>query len=286
MTDTVKYAVEPKEGLYFALRIIFALALYLMISYTLYEVFSKLDAVQSAGITMVLVYMGAIMLFFVIQFGVMIGHIKGNGIKVNAHQFPEIDAVVTKQTEKLGMSNKPSVYILQSGGVLNAFAARFVGSNYIVLYSDLVEAALESDPHVLEFVIAHELGHIKRRHMQKRLWTLPAAAIPFLGAAYSRACEYTCDNIGAALAPNGVKNGLQMLAAGRKLFKEVNAKEMMRQNYNDTGFWYWFAEKVSSHPHLSNRLEKQRELTLNPTPAKGQPPAPHVTDDHSRYMPS
>lgn len=286
MTDTLKYTVEPKEGLYLSLRIIFALAIYLIIGYTLYEIFSKLDAVQSAGFTIALVYVAAIMLFFVIQFGVMIGHIKGNGVKVNAQQFPKIDDVVTKQAEKLGLSSKPSVFILQSGGVLNAFAARFVGSNYIVLFSDLVEAALESDPTVLDFVIAHELGHLKRRHMQKRLWTLPASAIPFLGAAYSRACEYTCDNIGAALAPNGVKNGLQMQAAGRKLFKEVNAKEMIRQNYTDTGFWYWFAEKVSSHPHLSNRIEKQRELTLIPAPAKGQPPAPHITDDHSRYMPS
>ena len=47
-------------------------------------------------------------------------------------------------------------------------------------------------------MIAHELGHIHRGHVRWHFVLAPAPLVPFLGAALSRAREYTCDRYGAA----------------------------------------------------------------------------------------
>jgi len=284
--ESIKYQTEPKEYLYLSFKIVIAIAIDLLICFILYKVFTNQKSLITFQVFVLFIYLGLFGIYFFFSWGVMVGHIKGNGVRLTPQQLPGVYSVIEKQSIKLGLRNIPEAYLLQSGGILNAFATRFVGSNYIVLYSELVEAALEEDPQVLEFIIAHELGHIKRNHITWRVLTLPASLFPFLGAAYSRACEYTCDNIGASLAPKGVRNGLLILAAGRKIYKEVDTRSFMRQNYTGAGFWFWFAEKVSSHPHLSNRLEKQKEFTLTPSISPKSKPEEFITTDHSKYMPS
>ena len=49
----------------------------------------------------------------------------------------------------------PDLYIIESGGLLNAFAIRLLGKDYVVLYSDVVDEALESGLHTVEFIVAH-----------------------------------------------------------------------------------------------------------------------------------
>jgi Zn-dependent protease with chaperone function len=178
---------------------------------------------------------------------------------------------------------------------LNAFAAKFLGRNYIVLYSEIVETAYGQDKSIIEFIIGHEMGHIKRNHMLKNLILFPSYIIPFLGSAYSRACEYTCDAIGFALCPAGAKGGLLVLASGKTIYKKVNLNEFLRQDDTEDGFWKWFAEKVSSHPNLTRRLGAFGEVKVSPV-ARSRAAlleevaiAPAVVeikdDDHNKYMP-
>ena len=49
---------------------------------------------------------------------------------------------------------------MQSGGVLNAFATKFLGRNYIVLFSEIVETSIKHDINILEFIIAQELDWV------------------------------------------------------------------------------------------------------------------------------
>ncbi len=223
---------------------------------------------------------------FFISSGILVGHIKGNAVKITKTQFPDIYAILEKYCEKLKI-DIPSSYILQSDGVLNAFATKFIGRNYVVIYSEILELAYEKGQEALEFVIAHELGHVKRNHMTKKLLLFPSVIIPFLASAYSRACEYTCDNIGKSLSPIGAINGLLILAAGKQLYQKVNAEEYIKNEQYETSFWKWFAEKVSSHPHLPKRLsnigisqliiQKEGKEFTNLTSDSG--------NDNSRFMP-
>jgi Zn-dependent protease with chaperone function len=286
MNSNINYSVHPKENLYFTLKVIFSLAIYAGLV-GLYILLSSIPTEEKAGIYGLVVYAVLIILFLVIRFGVLIGHLKGNAIKVRKDQFPDLYRLVVSQAEALRMTRVPEVYILQSGGILNAFAARFIGRNYVVLYSEVVEAAYEQNPKILEFIVGHELGHIKRGHMMKRFWLWPSSLVPFLGAAYSRACEYTCDRIGFALSPEGATAGLLILASGRSIYKKVNVKAYIDQDYSEDGFWKWFAEKVSSHPNLTKRVAEfvriSPKAVLTEVPV--EKPEPPRVEDHSRYMP-
>lgn len=294
MEQKIDYKVNSRENLYFYIRLLVSLGMY----YLIVKLF--LMSLQASGPEMITVYtlyayLVVIALFLFLRFGILIGHIKGNAIKLGKHQFPEIYEVAVKQSELLGLSRVPGIYILQSGGVLNAFAARFMGRNYIVLYSEIVETAIEQDKSILEFIIAHELGHIKRNHMLKNLLLMPSYLVPFLGAAYSRACEYTCDNIGQALCPAGARGGLLVLASGRTIYKKVNLNEFLQQDVTEDGFWKWFAEKVSSHPNLTKRLQAFGEVKVSPTARsralliQEMETAPMAVEskviDHNKYMP-
>jgi Zn-dependent protease with chaperone function len=235
----------------------------------------------------IIFYGGFIALLFFISSGILVGHIRGNAIKITKTQFPDIYAIIERYCEMLEI-DIPSSYILQSGGVLNAFATKFIRRNYVVIYSEILELAYEKGEEALKFVIAHELGHVKRKHMTKKTLLFPSAIIPFLALAYSRACEYTCDNIGKSLSPSGAINGVLILAVGKQLYKKVNAEEYIKNEQNETSFWKWFAEKISSHPLLPKRLsnigisqliiQKEAENEFSNQITKKE-------DDYNRFMP-
>ena len=185
--------------------------------------------------------------------GLLIGHLRGNAIRVTSRQFPEVLAATTELARKLEMP-VPTVYVLQSGGALNAFATRFIGRDFVVLYSDVLEVAYLQGEAAVRFIVAHELAHIKRGHLRWRWAIYPGLMVPFLGTAYSRACEYTCDSFGAYCQPDGAVAGLLVLAAGGKLYRRVDTHEYCRQTDTDGGFWTSFAEILSTHPNLAKRV--------------------------------
>lgn len=294
------YRVEPKENLYFILCLIISLVIYAGI------VVGAIAAVESGKTQVVSVVAGyAVVILLVLHFfrGMLVGYIRGNAVKLGPHQFNDIHSVVMSQARKLGLTRIPDVYLLQQGGALNAFATRFMGTDFIVLYSDVMEAAYEENLETVEFIIAHELGHVKRNHILKRLIVLPAMFVPFLGNAYSRACEYTCDSIGASISEAGARSGMLVLAAGTKLFRKVNTHQFLEQAHTESGFWLWFSEKTSTHPHLAKRLARfpEKETQHRSAAAKAQDwsipksePSPKTAeqkeepaaaDDLSRFMP-
>lgn len=284
MSAKIDYQVNKKENVYFVIKIITSIVLYSLLIKLGFELISSFEP-SKASFYIILLYGVLICLYLFFRLGLLIGYIQGNAIKVGKNQFPDIYSTVVDQSNLLGLKNVPRVYIMQSGGALNAFAARFMGRNYIVLYSEIVEAAYEQDRYLLDFIIGHELGHIQRNHMLKNLLLFPSVIIPFLSSAYSRACEYTCDAIGFALAPKGLKAGLLILASGRTIYKKVHVDEYLNQSKTETGYWKWFAEKVSSHPHLSKRVAVFENETMlkkaNPIEQK----AVVEESDHSKFMP-
>ena len=287
MNNNIQYKISNKENIYFVLKIIFGIIGYWLIFLGFKAL---LSSDQLPALFPIIVYAVMIILYLFFRLGLLIGYIKGNAIKVGKNQFQNLHTILESQCKSLDIENVPNMYIMQHGGMLNAFATAFMGSNYIVLYSDIVEEAYQNNLDTVGFVIGHELGHIKRKHMLKSLVLFPSVMIPFLNSAYSRACEYTCDNIGGALSPNGAKSGLLLLAAGKGIWKKVNMDKFMEQETTEDGFWCWFAEKVSSHPKLTKRLIQLNHLVVT-KPLKQHfesivEPKEIKASDHNRFLPN
>lgn len=197
-----------------------------------------------------------------ISHGLMLANIRINGIKLSPTQFPDIFAKAELICEKMHMPSVPDVYILQSGGILNAFATKFFGRNMVVLYSDVFDLIDNNAEKELLFILAHELAHIKRRHISTRMLILPAMWVPFLAEAYSRACEYTCDRFGAYYTENyeAARNSLTILAVGKNVYPKVNQIEFFKQVESERGFFIWLAQKLATHPPLPRRIHEIRSF--------------------------
>ncbi len=223
----------------------------------------------SAGpslVTLALVVVYVLLLVFIVLFGqiIAVGHLMGNGVRVSEKQFPELWAIFTQAASALGIKKLPSFYLVESGGMLNAFATRLFTRNYVALYTDLAECLYEGDEASVSFVIAHELIHVKRNHMIKGIITLPATMIPFLRQAWKRACEYSCDLGASMFAPSGAEKGLTLLAAGKKLSARMSADAYIQSFDAEKSAWKRFAELFASHPHLPKRIKAAREGASRP----------------------
>ena len=186
--------------------------------------------------------------------GLMIGRLRGNGVRVSERQLPTLHRLVVGHARTLGLARVPDVYLLQAGGMLNAFATRFLGRDFVVIYSDVLAMAEQRGEAAVGFIVAHELAHVRRGHLKHRWLTMPGRMVPYLGAAYSRACEYTCDRFGAHCQPDGGVDGLLALAAGPQLYRQVDAREYARQAETESGFFVRRAELMASHPNLPKRV--------------------------------
>jgi len=209
---------------------------------------------------------GVFILYFVIIVVIVlvahiltVGHLMGNGVRVSEKQFPELWAEFTRSAMELGVKKLPAFYLVESGGILNAFATRLFTRNYVAIYASLAENLYDGDPSPVSFVIAHELVHVKRNHSFKTLLTISAEIVPFLKGAWRRSCEYSCDAGGMELSPEGAEKGLILLAAGPKLAPKVNADIYLESFKAEKSFWKRLAEIFASHPHLPKRIAALRK---------------------------
>jgi Zn-dependent protease with chaperone function len=205
----------------------------------------------------------ALLFFLVYCFAqsALISYLKGNAVRITEDQFPDLKQQIAACCRKLGLDDEPDAYLLQMGGVLNAFATRFLGRDFLVLYSDVVDG-LADNPDALNFYIGHEIGHIKRKHLTWSTVLLPASLLPLVGAAYSRAREYTCDRHGLAACDNAANAelGLAVLAAGGKRSRTLNNSAFIDQSRHSEGFWMSFHELVGDYPWLAKRMGAVRAL--------------------------
>lgn len=204
---------------------------------------------------------------------IMLGSIRGNGIRLQQNQFPDVYERVVTLSNAMGLKRVPEVFIVQSEGALNAFATRFLGRDMVVIYSEVFELARQGGAAELDFIIAHELSHIKRRHVWKNILLVPASFIPFLSQAYSRSCEYTCDREAAYYTQDGIaaKRALTILGSGKDLYLEVNEQAYLEQIKSESNVAVWLSEILSSHPILPKRIQSVgRFMNVEGTPSYAQ----------------
>jgi len=209
-------------------------------------------------------------LFVLCAHALFLAHVRANGVRVDERQLPELHARAKAAAAKLGLATLPELYVLQGGGLLNAFATKLFSRQYVILLSDLGDQCL--DPRQLDFVLAHELGHLAAGHLAWNAFLLPYRVVPWLGAAYSRACEYTCDRCGLAGAGDleQAQRGVVVLAAGGRVASQVDLTAFASQQEGTGGFWSTVLELTSSHPFLCKRVAALAALT-NPAAARPVP---------------
>jgi len=214
----------------------------------------------------------------------LMAHVTGNGVRVTSAQLPEIWAKVVEASKRLGLSGPPEVYVVQHGGVLNAFATKLLSRRFVIIYSELLDACEAAGPREpgrpseLDFVIGHEIGHLAAGHLAWQWFLLPSRIFPLLGPAYSRAREYTCDLCGLAAVDDLEisSRALAILAAGGHTSRRVNL-DMFVEQATDTGrFWMAVFELNASHPFLSKRVAALRV-------AKGHASAPAASRNILAY---
>lgn len=204
---------------------------------------------------LLLIYPLIFFVFYLFTHSAYVAHIRGTGARITKDQFPDLHERLERACKTLEMP-VPEAYVLNSNGVLNALATRFLGHNMLVLYADIVNA-LEDRPDAVSFYIGHELGHIKRNHLVMTPVLYPGRIWPLVGFAYGRAKEYTCDLHGLACCPGleDAQRALVVLAAGKRRWKTLNLAAYGQQMAESGGFWMSFHEITSDYPWLVKRVE-------------------------------
>ena len=185
----------------------------------------------------------------------------GNSVRVDENQYPEIYSIVQECSRSLELSKIPEVFVINSSGAANAMAIRLLSKKYVLLYSELIDLMIlgRGEMDELKMIIGHELAHHAAGHTNplKRLLIMPAMYIPFLGNAYSRACELTADRIGAAFTQDikASKRALVALACGSDaLVNQTNVESFKQQERDVPAIAGFISELYSSHPRMTVRI--------------------------------
>jgi Zn-dependent protease with chaperone function len=208
-----------------------------------------------------------------------------NGIKLTPEQFPEAYAMLVDAAARSGLSFVPDAYVVLGNGMINAAASGHGFRRFVFINSDLLEVGgAAREPDALRFVIAHEVGHIAAGHVSywRILGTFASQWIPVVGSTLSRAQEYTADNYGHALAPQGARLAMATLAGGKYLNRSVDVDAMADRAVTEPGFFVWVTNATASHPVLLWRMhalrDRRRPGRLLWRPREhwlwGQPPQP------------
>jgi len=205
----------------------------------------------------VLVVLGVLWLLYLFVHSAVIAHLKGNAVQISQAQFPDVYAQFVECCRRLRMDTPPEAYILNGNGMLNAFATKFLRTQYVVLTSDVVDA-MHGNPDGLRFYMGHELGHLRMKHASKQLIRWPVLWLPLLGAAYSRARESTCDRHGLSCSGSteAAVRAIAVLSVGRARWRTLNVASYVRQTEHARGFWMSFHELVSAYPWLTKRAAR------------------------------
>jgi Zn-dependent protease with chaperone function/competence protein ComGC len=228
-----------KEGTYFAFVLILSILFWLVILVTIVGIFYAL----------------LIGLFLWLGNGLLVALLRSEAVRVDERQLPELHKTFLEVCRQLGVATPPKLYVLQAGGMLNAFATRFAGRDFVVVFSDFLEA-LGSSSSEMKFVLGHEIGHIKSRHILKQIFLGPGMLFPLVGPAYRRAWETSCDRYGAYAAQDveGSVRAMLTITGGREHGRHLNAEAFAEQHRDERGFFVSLHELTSTYPTLSRRV--------------------------------
>jgi len=229
----------PKENTYFTIVLIVSILFWIGIALSIIGLF----------------YAAFIGFFLWLGNGLLVAHLRSEAVRVDERQLPDLHRTFREVCQQLGVAQPPALYVVQAGGMLNAFATRFSGRNFVVVYSDFLEALGPASPE-MKFILGHELGHIKSNHVLKHIFLGPGMIFPLVGNAYRRAWESSCDRYGAFAAQDVESSvrAMMILSGGREHGRTLSADAFALQHVDERGFFVSLHELTATYPTLSRRV--------------------------------
>lgn len=192
--------------------------------------------------------------------------ILGDSVKVSPEQYPEINQRAIEISREMNMSYVPEIFVVNSNGIINAVAYKVLNGKYIFLYSSLIDLLLiKGHRKELDFILGHELGHYGAGHMTtwKRIFLFWGKLVPFVGAAYSRACELTADRIGHHFVNDTLvsRRALAALALGSAtLLDSISIDAFKKQEAQIPEFMGFIHKIFSQYPRTTRRVLEIEEF--------------------------
>ena len=154
---------------------------------------------------------------------------------------------------------------------LNAYTFGMDSPKAIVLYSSLFEIM---DRDEIQFILGHEMGHVKLGHTWLNTLVGGMAGIPSsLSAAaimelafrwWNRACEYSADRAGvlACGKPDKAISALIKLDAGSVTLSQAGMHAAMQHiETDDDDIMHNLEELIASHPMIAKRIDEIRNYS-------------------------
>ncbi|MDO4901000.1 M48 family metallopeptidase [Actinomyces sp.] len=226
----------------------------------------------------------------------MYARMRATAVQMSPTQFPEGYRMVVEAAEHFGMRRVPDAYVVLGDGTINAFAAGHGYRRFVAVHSDLFEiGGAARDREALRFIIAHEVGHLAAGHTS--FWRLAVMSLPSLipvfGPALTRAQEYTADNHGFEVAPQGAPGTMGVLTGGKYLGAQVNFHALADRAAREGGLWLHVVAWMASHPIITWRAHALRDrsrpgriMIKPPASTAWFPPSAPNGSDRSRVWPS
>ena len=189
--------------------------------------------------------------------------------QATAQSAPELMPLIQVNSTRLRVE-PVNVFIVPSRQ-LNAYTFGMQSPKAIVLYSSLFSIM---DQDEIQFILGHEMGHVKLGHTWLNTLVGGMAGIPSsLGAAaimelafrwWNRACEYSADRAGvlACSKPNKAISALIKLEAGPTARTQAGLQAAMQHiSAEDDDIMQNIEELIASHPMIAKRIEEIRRFS-------------------------
>lgn len=208
------------------------------------------------------------------------GQLLGTAVKVSEKQFPLIHRQATICERILNLS-PVNIFIGNSPSGMSSVTAFTYGteeSACIFLSSGLIDA-LSADE--LRFVIGHEMGHIKSRHVLyltiANMISLGLSAISSVASQvlvsmlgqllspWQRKAEITADRAGLLCCQNvhtAVSTMVKVSLGARKLFDQIDLEEYLKQSETLKAKYKW-SESQETHPYVIHRVNFLKEFAAS-----------------------
>ncbi len=189
--------------------------------------------------------------------------------QVTPQTAPDMIPLINENSTRLQVE-PVNVFIVRSNQ-LNAYTFGMDSPKAIVLYSSLFKIM---DRDEMQFILGHEMGHVKLGHTWLNTLVGGMAGIPSgLGAAaimelafrwWNRACEYSADRAGvlACGKPSKAISALIKLEAGPAARTQAGMQAAIQHiQTEDDDIMHNLEELLASHPMMAKRVEQIRRFT-------------------------